>query len=603
MNLRAFLAELKRRNVYKVAIAYAVVGWLLIQIATSTFPVLEIPNWAIKLVIALVVLGFPLALLVAWAFEMTPEGMKRTENISPNEYIPQWSARKFAAFIVAVAIIAAGLLFLQLFRNKPAPDQATGGAATAPAKSIAVLPFENLSEDKANAYFAEGIQGEILTRLSKIADLKVISRSSTQRYKSAPDNLLEIAKRLGVAAIVEGSVQKSQDEVRVNVQLINASTDAHLWADTYDRKLTDVFAVESEIAKNIADKLQAKLTGQEKHAIAARPTENTEAYQSYLQGRYFWNKRTGPDLLKAIEYFKEAIEKDSNYALAYAGLADSYVLLSGFGAAAPQVSFPPAERAARKALELDETLAEAHTSLGFILAAYDRDFPASMREFERAIALNPNYATAHHWFGNSTLLVLGQFDRAIAEGKRAVELDPLSLIINADLGADYLEARRYDEAIAQLRRTLELDPAFYYARWNLAQAIELTGDLKGALAEYKRTADLTNDPFVLGLLGQAYAKMGQREKARQILGQLEQMATEHYVSDYSFALIHLALGEKEKAIDWLERGFREGAGLDLIYIKVDPMLDPLQGEPRFKALVQKVLRPESAAADTGKHSP
>ena len=597
LNTRHFFAELKRRNVYKVAAAYLVIAWLLIQAGSILFPTFEAPGWVMKVFVTVIAAIFPIALVIAWAFEMTPEGMKRTENVLPNEFIPQWSRRKFATLIVSVAMVAAGLLLFQLWR---APNSTPAAIAQ---KSIAVLPFANLSRDPDNAYFAYGIQDEIITRLSKIAELKVISCTSTQRFKSSPDDLPAIASQLGVANILEGSVQRSGGQVRVNVQLVKAAGDQHLWADTFDRQLTDIFQIESDIAKTVADTLRAKLTGSEEHAIAARPTENTEAHQLYLKGRYFWNKRTGPDLEKAIDYFKQAIGKDPHYALAYAGLADTYVLLSGFGAATPQASFPPAEQAARKALELDETLAEAHTSLGFILAAYDLNFAASVREFERALALNPNYATAHHWFSNSTLLALGQFERAIAEGKRAVQLDPLSLIINADLGADYLEARRYDEAIAQLRRTLEMDPGFYYARWNLAQAIELKGDLKTALAEYKKTADLTNDPFVLGLVGQTYAKLGQRDKARQILGELEKIATEHYVPGYSFALIHLALGEKEKAIDWLERGFREGAGLDLIYIKVDPMLDPLQGEPRFKALVQKVFSPEKAAADAGKRSP
>ena len=327
----------------------------------------------------------------------------------------------------------------------------------------------------------------------------------------------------------------------------------------------------------------------------SRP-ENTEAYQLYLKGRYFWNKRTGPDLQKAIDYFKQAIEKDPGYALAYVGLGDSYILLSGFGAAPPQDSFPLAEAAAKKALEIDDNLAEAHTTLGFILCVHHLNFADSIREFERAIALNPNYATAHHWFGDGPLLAVGQFDRAIAEGKRAVELDPLSVIITADLGADFLVARRYDEAIDQFHKAIDLDPRFYYAHWNLAQALEMKGDLRGALTEYKKAVELDDDPFVLALLGQAYAKVGQRDEALKILAQLRQIAAHRYVPSYSFALLHMALGEKDKAIEWLERSYHDGAGLDVIFLKVDPMLDPLQKEPRFQALVQKVFAPKEAAA-------
>jgi len=588
MKLGSFFAELKRRNVYKVAVAYAVVGWLLIQVATQVFPFFEIPNWGVRLAVLLIVVGFPIALVIAWAFELTPGGIKRTEE-ADRVYPSGSRGRAWIYVVISAGLLSGGLFFLGRYT---APNENKIG--NVPAKSIAVLPFENLSRDPDNAYFAEGIQDEILTRLAKVADLKVISHTSTQRYKSSPNDLPQIAKELGVANILEGSVQKSQDQVRVNVQLINAATDAHLWADSFDRKLIDIFAVESEIAAKVADILKAKLTGAEQHAISMQPTRNTEAYQLYLKGRYFWNKRTGPDLQKAIDYFKQAIEKDPSYALAYVGLGDSYILLSGFGAAPPQNSFPLAEAAAKKALEIDDNLAEAHTTLGFILCVHHLNFADSIREFERAIALNPNYATAHHWFGDGPLLAVGQFDRAIAEGKRAVELDPLSVIITADLGADFLVARRYDEAIEQFHKAIDLDPRFYYAHWNLAQALEMRGDLRGALTEYKKAVELDDDPFVLALLGQAYAKVGQRDEALKILAQLPQIAAHRYVPSYSFALLHMALGEKGKAIEWLERSYHDGAGLDIIFLKVDPMLDPLQKEPRFQALVAKVFTARSS---------
>jgi len=583
MSSHNFFAELRRRNVYKVAVGYAVVGWLLIQVATQVFPFFGVPNWGVRLVVLLIVVGFPIALVIAWAFELTPEGIKRTEE-ADRFYPGKSRGRAWIYVVISAGLLSAGLFFLGRYT---APDENKIG--NVPAKSIAVLPFENLSRDPDNAYFAEGIQDEILTRLAKVSDLKVISHTSTQRYKSSPNDLPEIAKQLGVANILEGSVQKSQDQVRVNVQLINAVTDAHLWGESFDRKLIDIFAVESEIAAKVADKLQAKLTGAEQHAISMQPTQNTEAYQLYLKGRYFWNKRTGPDLQKALDYFKQAINKDPSYALAYVGLGDSYILLSGFGAARPQDSFPLAEAAAKKALEIDDSLAEAHTTLGFSLCVHHFDFAGSIREFERAIALNPNYATAHHWFGDGPLLAVGQFDRAVAEGKRALELDPLSVIITADLGADYLVARRYDEAIEQFHKAIDLDARFYYAHWNLAEALEMKGNLREALAEYKKAVELDDDPFVLALLGQAYAKLGQRDEALKILAQLPQIEAHRYVPAYSYALLYMALGDKDKAIESLERSYREGAGLDVIFLKVDPMLDPFQKEPRFQALVAKVF--------------
>ena len=314
MEPRKLFVELKRRNVYKVAIAYAVVAWLLMQIASQIFPFFEIPNWAVRLVVLLLVIGFPVALILAWAFELTPEGLKRTEFA---DELPKKAPRNRAwIYVVIIAgAISVGLFFVGRYT---APNK-QGTPAEVVTKSIAVLPFENLSYDPDNAYFADGIQEEILTRLSKIADLKVISRTSTQRFKSTPDNLLEIAKQLGVANILEGSVQRSADQVRVNVQLIKAATDTHLWADTFDRKVTDVFAVESEIAKAVADTLQAKLSGAEQSAIAARPTENSEAHELYLKGRYFFAKRTVDDIKRAIDYFNQAIAKDPNYAPALCG--------------------------------------------------------------------------------------------------------------------------------------------------------------------------------------------------------------------------------------------------------------------------------------------
>jgi TolB-like protein len=465
VNPKDFFAELKRRNVYKVAIAYAVVVLLLIQVATQVFPFFEIPNWGVRLVVLLLIIGFPVALILAWAFELTPEGIKRTDEIETER---RSRNRAWVYVVIIAAALSVGLFFVGRY-TAPSRSEAR---INVPEKSIAVLPFDNLSRDPDNAYFTEGVQEEILTRLSKIADLKVIARTSTERYKSAPANLREVAEQLGVGNVLEGTVQKAADRVRVNVQLINAATQAHLWAESYDRKLTDIFAVESDIATTVAETLQAKLTGSEKTAIAKRPTENPEAHELYLKGRFFWNKRTGADLRTAIEYFNQALAKDPNYALAYAGLSDSYGLLSAYGAASRLDSLPQAKAAAEKALELDDALAEAHTSLGNVLRGYDLE--QSLKELERAIELNPNYATAHHWYGEH-LGATGRFDEGIAELKRAQQLDPLSLVINTDLGEVYTFAREYDKAIEQLRKAIEMDSRFYYAHWNLGIALQLKG--------------------------------------------------------------------------------------------------------------------------------
>src|SRR5436853_927906 len=581
-----FFAELKRRNVYKVAVAYAVVGWVIAQIATQIFPFLEIPNWVVRLVIVLIAIGFPIALVIAWAFEATPEGIKRTEDVDLAASARQPRKHAWIFVVIIGAAISVGLFFIGRYTSRNTAGT-TGNEL--PAKSIAVLPFENLSGDPQNAYFSEGVQDEILTRLAKIAELKVISRTSTQRFKSAPNDLRQIAQQLGVANILEGSVQKANDQVRVNVQLINALTDAHLWADTYDRKLTDIFAVETEIAKTVADVLQAKLTGSEQRVIAARPTENTEAHQFYLKGRFFWNKRTGNDLKKSIDYFEQALAADPNYALGYAGVADAYVFLPGYTAGAPGDCYPKAKAAAKKALELDETLAEAHTTLALAIWYYDFDFKQANREFQRAIELNPNYATGHQQYGNNTLSALGRVDEAIAEGKRAVELDPLSLVINADLGMNYYYARRYDEAISQLRKTLEMDPGYYYAHVDLGQVFAAKRTFDQAISEYQKARALNDDPFVLGLLGHAYASSGNKREALKILEQLKEISRRRYVSMYSFAIVYLALGDKQEALRWLEQCYQDRAGADIGWIRVDSLVDPLRGEPRFEALAEKIV--------------
>src|SRR5437870_7958649 len=472
MNPMNFFTELKRRNVYKVAVAYIVAGWALSQGIAQVLPVFDVPNWIIRFIVVLIIIGFPIALVLAWAFELTPEGLKRTEDVDPT------ATRTTKSHAWVYVVIIGALFSIGLFMLVRYGFRAKNSSLVEPsAKSIAVLPFGNLSRDPDNEYFAAGIQDEIITRLAQISDLKVISCSSTQRYKGSAENLRQIASELGVTNILEGSVQKANDEVHVNVQLLNALTDSHLWADTFDRKLTDVFGVESEIAKTIADTLRAKLTGREAATLIVRPTENSAAHDLYLKGRFFWNKRDTTDLEKALVYFQQAAKEDPNYALAWSGIADVYVLLPLFGGANPADAYPKAKEAANKAIALDSNLAEPHSALGLIASVFDFDAPLSMREFERAIALNPNYATAHHWLGNGLLESIGDFDRSIAEMKRALELDPLSIPINGDLGVAYYFAGRYPEGIAQVRKALDLDPNSYYLHYNLGEVLEVSGDL------------------------------------------------------------------------------------------------------------------------------
>jgi len=583
MNLHNFFAELKRRNVYKVALAYIVAGWSLSQGIAQVFPVFDVPNWAIRSIVLLIIVGLPIALVLAWMFELTPQGIKRTDAADAMPMSARQKKHTWIYVIVIGGLLSIGLFFLGRYSTQtPRQSEAT----TLPAKSIAVLPFDNLSRDPDNAFFAEGIQDEILTRLAKVADLKVIARTSSERFKSAPENLPDIAKQLGVLNILEGSVQKVNDQVRVNVQLINAMTNAHLWAEIYDRKLSDILSVESEIAKTIADTLQARLSGTEVNAMVKRHTENTQAYQFYLKGRFFWNKRDTNDLQKALGYFQQAAKEDPNYALAWSGMADVYVLLPLFGGADPADAYPKAKEAANKAIALDPNLAEPHADLGLIASLFDFDFALSMREFEKSIALNPNYATAHHWFGDSVLQCIGDFNRAIAEMKRALELDPLSVVFSVDLGVAYYFDGRYQEGIAQTRKAIDLDPNAYYPYYNLGELLEESGDFPGAISEYKKSVALDADPYPLALLGRAEALNGNREAALKILQQLA--VSKRYVADYSVGLVYLGLGDKNQAMDWFEKSFAKRQP-DLNTIRFDPLLRPLHGDPRFEQLAEKIL--------------
>jgi len=580
VNPRNFFGELKRRNVYKVAIAYAVVAWLLMQAASQIFPFFEIPNWAVRLVVLLLIMGFPVALILAWAFEVTPEGLKRTEVA---DELPRKSEQN-RAWIYVVIIAGAVAMGLFFFGRYTSSKQ----GAEMSEKSIAVLPFENRSEDKANAYFAEGVQDEILTRLSKIADLKVTSRTSTEHYKSAPKNLAEIAKQLGVAHILEGSVQKSGDAVRVNVQLIKAANDSQVWAETFDRKLTDIFSVESDVAKAIADQLRAHITRQEEQVIAAKPTKNIEAYDAYLRGRYFWNKRTSDGIKHAIEHFQQSIERDPDFALGHAGLADSYIALTFYNFAAPHETMPKAKESAIKALALDDTLAEAHASLAHILMNYDWNWSAAEKEFKRSIELTPDYATGHQWYAIHYLTATGRFEEAVQEMKKALELEPASLVMNTFMGATLYYAGRYDEAIDQCRRTIEMDPNFAVAHWHLGLAYEQKQALDAATEEFKKAISLSGgSPLMKAALVRAYAKSQKKHEANEMLNELNELSKQQYVSAYEVATIYVALGNNEQAFQLLEEGYAEHS-FHLVYLNVSPQFKPVRSDRRFQDLVQRI---------------
>ena len=473
----SFFAELKRRNVYKVAVAYAVIAWLLIQAASILFPTFEAPPWVMKAFVVIVAAGFFLALVIAWAFEMTPEGMKRTEDVRPDEKIPQWSRRKFAALILVLAICASALLGYQVFRAKPTTT-GTSDLSGVSVKSIAVLPFENLSEDKANAYFADGIQDEILTRLSKIADLKVISRTSTQRYKSAPNDLREIAKQLGVANILEGSVQKANDQVRISVQLINALNDSHLWAETYDRKLVDVFQIETDLAQKIATSLEAKLSGREKKEISSTGSNNPEAYDAYLHAIALSNRQSVHDLEDSIKFARRAVELDPNFAQAWCWLAIAESQ-KYFYPEHTETQLAQARTAVENVIRLAPDSAEKAGALGMFDYYCLRDYDGALAQLRLAHERAPNDANALLAMG----LVKrrqGQIDESIALQREAAALDPLNEDIWVNLGRGLRGLRRFDEARTMIDRAHALAPNESEILSQRAETYTAQGDLTTA---------------------------------------------------------------------------------------------------------------------------
>ncbi len=457
--------------------------------------------------------------------------------------------------------------------------------------SIAVLPFVNASGDPNMEYLSDGLAESLMDSLSQLPNLKVMSRNTSFRYKGKDQDAEKVGKDLNVRAVLTGSLKQIGDEIVIGVSLDDALDSHHIWGSQYDRKVSDLLSVQREIARDITGNLRLKLSGTDESRLSKRYTENPEAYQLYLKGRFYWNKRTGDAAKKSIEYFQQAIEKDPNYALGYVGLADGYSLLSTFSDRPPHESFPKSKAAARRALELDEALAEAHASLAFALFFYDRNFPEAEREFQRAIELNPNYATAHHWYGVTYLAKMERFDEAIAELKRAQELDPLSLIINADLGNTYIQAHQYDKAIEQLRKTIEMDQSFYFAHWQLGVAYEMKGDFQDAIAEYQKARQLNDDPWVLALLGHVSAVTGRRDEALKILDQLKRISKQRFVYAYGFAVVYAGLGEKDQAFQWLEKSYQDREPR-ITRIKVDPLMDSLRSDPRFADLERRIGLPQ-----------
>jgi serine/threonine protein kinase/Tfp pilus assembly protein PilF len=456
-----------------------------------------------------------------------------------------------------------------------------------PLPSVAVLPFLNMSTDPENEYFSEGLAEDLINALSKINDFRIAARTSTFSFKGERIDIREIGQKLNVQTVLEGSVRKAGNRLRITAQLINVRDGYHLWSEQYNKVLADVFDIQDEITMAIVEALKVQLLAGENQAIKKRYTDNIEAYNLYLKGRYYWNKMTIESFRNAINHFQRAIAKDSTYALAYAGLADSYTGLgdAGLSAIPPKEAFLNAKVAVQKALEIDEALAEAHASLGH-LKMHDFDWAGAEREFKRAIELNPNYATTYHMCGFYFAL-MGKHHEAISYMRRALELDPVSLGINTDLGVLFYFAGQYDQAIAQHRKTLEMDPGFIRAYVTLGSTYGQKGMYKEAIDAFEKALELSGDRLKIAALARAYARAGKREKALQIIEELEQLSRQRYISPYCIALIYASLDERDKAMEWLQKAYEKHVS-ELIYMKVDPYLDNLRSDPRFTKLLKKI---------------
>jgi TolB-like protein/DNA-binding winged helix-turn-helix (wHTH) protein/Flp pilus assembly protein TadD len=485
-------------------------------------------------------------------------------------------ARETLGFVLLLVVVTSAVLIIRS-RSHPTPV----------IRSLAVLPLENLSGDARQDYFSDGMTDELITELGQIRDLRVISRTSIMTFKGSRKPLPEIARDLNVDAVVEGTVLRSGNQVRITAQLILATADRHLWAKSYEGDFRDAFALQSQIARSIASEIRIELTPHEKAVLEPKKHVNVEAYEAYLKGRYFWNKRTADGLKMAVDYFNQTTGKDPNFAAAYAGLADTYALLGDweYGVLAPKEAYPRAKAAAIKALELDNTLGEAHISLAFCLDNFDWDWESAGREFRRGIELNPGYATGHHWYAWH-LTALGRNDAAVAEIQKAESLDPLSLIISADLAEELLVAHRFNEAIEQSRKTVNLDPFFGLAHFVLGQALTQQHLYKEAIAELQKAIELSpGNTAVKANLAYAYAVSGMKGEAVKMLNDLKNRSSHAFSNAPEIAVIYVGLGQKDQAMAWLEKAYVERFNPAVL---MRPCFDPLRSDPRFQDLLGRI---------------
>jgi serine/threonine-protein kinase len=582
MNPKIFFGELKRRNVYKVAVAYAVVGWLLIQVATQVFPFLEISNWAIRLVIFVTALGFPVALIIAWAFELTPEGVKRTEAADAARQHSRGGV--WIAVVLIAATLSLGLFFLGRYTaGTTTPRSSEPATAANPQKSIAVLPLVNTSGDPANEYFSDGLSEELIAVLAKIPGLKIIGRSSSFLFKGKADDSRTIGDKLGVANLLEGSVRKQGDRVRIVAELINAADGRTLWSETYDRELKDVFAVQSEIAVAVTDQLKVKLLGAPTKSDAAPSNDNLAAYNALQQGTFYFALSTEEGTRKATEFFGEAVRLDPRYALAYANLSFAWRQLAAtwLGGAEANEAYAKARNAAQTALSLAPNLAAAHGARGFVLLTPDLDFAAAEAEFRRAEKLAPADAGPKNNLG-FVFAVQGRLKEAEDMMRQTLALDPLGVTRYLNLARILIGGGRYDEAEAALRKAIELQPAAARLHAYLTMLDVLRGNAAAALQDAQLEPKGFWQDYALALAQQAQSDRATADAALQTL-------IDNYAGGgpFQIATVYGLRKEPDKMFDWLERAYTEHDP-GLTQLLGTPFIMNYRDDPRFAALCQKL---------------
>jgi serine/threonine-protein kinase len=496
---------------------------------------------------------------------------------SSAEYIITGIKQHKAGFLTALAIMALAVAAATLLLAR--------GGGRHPIDSIAVLPFVNEGADPNAEYLSDGITESLINNLSQSRSLKVMSRNSVFRYKGRDASAQGVARDLGVHGVLTGRLVQRGDSLTISIELVDARDDTHVWGEQYTRKMSEIISMQEEIAKQISERLQLKLSGEDERRVSKRYTNNSEAYQLYLRGRFYWNKRTEEALKKGIDYFNEAIEKDPGYALAYVGVANCYAMLTELEASPPKEIYPKVKAAAARALEIDDTLAEAHTSLAAV-NEYEWNWQEAENQYRRAIELNPNYETAHHWYA-AYLTSRLRPDEAVREMKLALELDPLSLIINTSMGRVLFGARRYDQAIEQLKKTLDLDPNFAEAHFQIGMAYERKRMYEEAVREFQKSVELFNDPAMMAWVARAYAASGRRADAEQLLAELTEMSGQKYVSPYPLATVYAALGDKDRAFEWLEKVYRERSYY-VVWLNIDPIFDDIRPDSRFQDLLRRI---------------